>query len=593
MMQKIFDPTLCTEINRIITNKLVTIYFQPIVDLRTSEIYAYEALFSGPPHSPLHTHQMLIEASICCDLQGKLAEIGQDKILCAMQECKITQKVMLNSNLSLAGQKSCDHSFHSYHLCELMPLSTFGPQTTAEISPAATSDITITFPSTVRLSAQVMSSVPQATDEALAIPKYVIVNIAALRKHIPHKSPLAFPLEAWIKQAQTNGTVVIAEGIETSAELDEIMRLGINLGQGSLLAESNPIPPALTSSTQLLLAKTRQQTDSYKLLSEAFGITVGDIVQECPTVLGNTLVSKVESLFADEHLQGLVVLADHKPIGLMMKHRMYYHLGSHYGISLYYNRPISRVMDASPLIVSAELPLEAVAKMAMARKEAYLYDLIIVVKDQRYVGTVSVIHLLKHLTDLQLRSASNSNPLTGLAGNLLIEGQLKQVINTQLPFAVLYIDLDNFKAFNDKYGFEHGDNVLLFTATLLNNCLASYGSLETNNFLGHVGGDDFVIITHPNVANELGDAILNAFDKDIRRFYNCEDLSKGYIKVLNRKGKEEKFPIMTISIGIVHNTVRPFTNYLEIGEVAADLKKKAKKIEGSACVMDKRSDELK
>lgn len=325
-------------------------------------------------------------------------------------------------------------------------------------------------------------------------------------------------------------------------------------------------------------------------IAETFIFTIGSIVESCPTIADHVLVSDAEHIFAAENCPGIVILNSNKPVGLLMKNRLYYQLGTHYGVSLYYSRPVEKVMDHNPLIVNTCLPLEAVSKLVMERSEANQYDLIIVVQEEKYLGTVSISNLLKHLTDLQIRRAFNSSPLTGLPGNLLIEDQLKNLINQIDPFAVIYLDLDHFKAFNDYYGFEHGDRVLKQTAAILSECLATSSSPNSKDFLGHIGGDDFVIITRWEVAEGICACIKEKFDNTIQQLYSSKDLAKGYIKIKNRKGIMEKFSIMSISMSIVTNRHRQFNNYLEIGEIAADLKKKAKNISGSVWVTDNRND---
>ncbi len=327
---------------------------------------------------------------------------------------------------------------------------------------------------------------------------------------------------------------------------------------------------------------------SPKPIVENLILTIGSIIESCPTITNCVLVSEAEQLFAAKSCPGIVILNDNKPVGLLMKSRLYYQLGTHYGVSLYYSRPVEKVMDYTPLIVDAGLPLEAVSKLVMERNEANQYDLIIVVQDEKYIGTVSISNLLKHLTDLQIRRAFNSNPLTGLPGNLLIEEQLKNLINLTEPYAVIYLDLDHFKAFNDYYGFEHGDRVLKQTASILSKCLAASSSPHAKNFLGHIGGDDFIIITRWELAERICTCIIEKFDKEIRHLYDSKDLARGYIKIKNRKGIIEKFSIMSISISIVTNRRRQFSNFLEIGEIAAELKKKAKSIPGSVWITDHR-----
>ncbi len=315
--------------------------------------------------------------------------------------------------------------------------------------------------------------------------------------------------------------------------------------------------------------------------------TIGDIARQSPAVNGQQTVAEVKDLFPEGTLQGIVVTDEQKPVGLVMKTELYYLLGSRYGVPLYYNRPIRVLMDKEPLVVDAGLSLEAVSRQAMARDEAKQYDLIIVTKNGRYLGTVSIIDLLRHITDRQIRSAANANPLTGLPGNLAIEERLKKLVNRNDPFAVLYIDIDNFKAFNDRYGFEHGDNALRLTSAILNQAMADCSTCHAD-FLGHIGGDDFIIISRPEKAEALCQSIIARFDREFCSLYAPHDLARGFITLPNRRGVEENFPIASISIGVVDNVARQFTNYLEIGEIAAQLKRKAKAMDGSVYLTDRR-----
>ena len=176
--------------------------------------------------------------------------------------------------------------------------------------------------------------------------------------------------------------------------------------------------------------------------------------------------------------------------------------------------------------------------------------------------------------------------LTGLPGNIQIENELKRRITSKSLYAVLYIDLDNFKAYNDKYGYMNGDEVIKFTASVLEEVVQKYG--VKGDFVGHVGGDDFVTIVDINNARKIGKQIIKKFDEEIKKFYSEEDLEKGYVKVLNRKGRFEKYAIMTITVAMISNKFKEYLTPLEIGEDGASVKKKAKAIEGSTFLEDKR-----
>jgi diguanylate cyclase (GGDEF)-like protein len=181
---------------------------------------------------------------------------------------------------------------------------------------------------------------------------------------------------------------------------------------------------------------------------------------------------------------------------------------------------------------------------------------------------------------------SSLSPLTRLPGNLAIEAELRRRIEAHEPFAVLYLDLDNFKAFNDVYGFAHGDEAIQLIASSAVDVVRRRGT--TQDFVGHIGGDDFLVVTLPERAEEIAREIIDTFDRDIRKLYGQQDLRQGYIETRDRRGTLNRFPIMSLSIAIVSNEQRELDNYAQVGEAAAELKRYAKSIGGSVYVKDKR-----
>jgi len=180
----------------------------------------------------------------------------------------------------------------------------------------------------------------------------------------------------------------------------------------------------------------------------------------------------------------------------------------------------------------------------------------------------------------------DSNPLTHLPGNPSIQARVEREINTNQPFAVLYCDLNNFKSFNDKYGFEAGDHVLKTTADLI----VHAAHLDPNAFVGHIGGDDFIVVCSFDKAEPIAQEIASQIDEIAPSFYSQEDLAQGYMLSTNRKGEEERFPFLAMGIGIVHNTKRPLTSFAMVSSIGSELKCLAKQHEkGSYYVMDRRS----
>ncbi len=180
-----------------------------------------------------------------------------------------------------------------------------------------------------------------------------------------------------------------------------------------------------------------------------------------------------------------------------------------------------------------------------------------------------------------------ANPLTGLQGNNEIQAEVTLRIARKKQFAVLYLDMDNFKAYNDVYGFAMGDTAITMTADIISDNVRQYGC--DDDFIGHIGGDDFVIVTMPKYAHEIGNGIIKNFDKKVKTLYREGDRKKGYIETRDRQGNKIKYPIMSLSVAIVSNEKKQLKSVLEVSELAAELKKKAKSAKGSVCIEDKRT----
>lgn len=194
-------------------------------------------------------------------------------------------------------------------------------------------------------------------------------------------------------------------------------------------------------------------------------------------------------------------------------------------------------------------------------------------------------YTVKNLNRL-LSSNRRISPLTGLPGNVQIHAELKKRIVKKESFSVLYLDLDNFKAYNDVYGFLKGDEIIKFTADTIIRCIHS--NITDNAFIGHIGGDDFIAIVPILHCEKLCESIIANFDVEVTKFFTEDDNEKGYIEVANRKGIIEQFPLTSISIGVVEADKDRFSNMLEIGEIGAQVKHAAKSVMGSSYAIDKR-----
>jgi diguanylate cyclase (GGDEF)-like protein len=181
-----------------------------------------------------------------------------------------------------------------------------------------------------------------------------------------------------------------------------------------------------------------------------------------------------------------------------------------------------------------------------------------------------------------------ANPLTRLPGNVSILKELFRRLESKTLFAACYLDLDKFKSYNDTYGFEHGDEVIRETARIILRTSNEVG--KGTDFVGHIGGDDFVLITTPDLVDTMCQKIIDEFEKAAPSFYNETDRQKGYIIAKDRKGETRQIPLVSISIGVVTNAEHKFTHVAEINEIGAELKSAAKRLERSNYVKDKRKD---
>ena len=194
-------------------------------------------------------------------------------------------------------------------------------------------------------------------------------------------------------------------------------------------------------------------------------------------------------------------------------------------------------------------------------------------------------YTIKNITSL-LYINRRVSPLTGLPGNVQIQAEMKKRLMNKEEFAIVYFDLDNFKAYNDVYGFANGDEIIKFTAkTIVNNI---HEIPTGDNFVGHIGGDDFISIVGITDFDKVCQDIIAEFDAQVTEFYAPEDVERGYVEVANRRGIIEQFPLVSISIAVVEVDSNNYRTTLEIGEIGAQVKHRAKTILGSTYVINRR-----
>jgi diguanylate cyclase (GGDEF)-like protein len=260
-------------------------------------------------------------------------------------------------------------------------------------------------------------------------------------------------------------------------------------------------------------------------------------------------------------------------------------------IVLDYNMPrkngleVAQDLKNNPLF--AHIPIMIVT--AFGEKHAKLKGLSMGIDDY-LIKPVDADELVARIRMILKRNKQvlDTNPLSRLPGNPSIQARVEREIQKGGPFAVLYLDLNNFKAYNDIYGFEAGDRILKATANLL--VKLTIQNENSEDFIGHIGGDDFIVVTTYERSEELAKRIVHAFDEIAPSFYSKADRERGHIVATDRQGNIRKFPFLSIAIGIVHNTVRPLQSFAHVSNIGTELKKAAKSSDKSHYIVDRRKD---
>ena len=315
----------------------------------------------------------------------------------------------------------------------------------------------------------------------------------------------------------------------------------------------------------------------HEILKEIGGVCViayiGDIAKETPILNLETPCEQIDLVFQDNpKLQGIVLIKDNVRPGLITRTRFYQKMGTRYGYNLYMKKSINTLANKQPLIVDYFTSAIEVSKLAMNRLEEEIYDDVIIELDHTIVGVVSIKNLLMKVADIQVEFASYLNPLTRLPGNNIINENIKQALEHKKEFSLLYIDLDRFKAYNDYYGFKKGDEIIQLTADILSNALVKKGE----DFLGHIGGDDYIAVFNHYDFHDFCDEVIKSFDEEIKKHYSKKHIEEKFIYAENRSGEMEKIPLVTISIAIVTNQKKQFSGIEEVIEEATRLKKMCK-----------------
>ncbi len=585
MPSEVASPPLHKEFQWILERGKVTTLYQPILEFETGQVMGWEAFSRGPENTFFSSPQMLFQLAKEAGSIFKLEQLCREKALKGLGQMGPNQKLFLNNN----SDEIADPNFTPGLLLD--EIEAFGLKPHNIVLEFAErqgfKDMNLFFRDIERFRAKgfaiaiddVGSGESSLRNITLIRPDYIKFDLSlvdGIDTNPYHRSMV----ETLLFLAQKINAKTIAVGIETQTALSSLVSMGVAAGQGNLLSVPGYKPLSPTVAIPHKTGFTQADGQSWSCSTP-----IKELALACPTTTESITVKQIKKMLVDKPAQtSVVVMRESVPCGLLMQYNTDRHLSTQFGMSLYYNREVGRIMDKAPLVVEGATALEDVAALAMNRDATKIYDDIIVVEDSKLLGVVSVQRMLDQLTQTQVELAKGANPLSGLPGNVSIERDIEHRAKEGVPTAMGYIDLDNFKVYNDVYGFERGDRIILLTAEILREAMKAHGNED--DFLGHVGGDDFLIMAAPERAEAICRHAMDAFAVRSKELYSEEDVARGYIVGKGRDGQLGQFPLTSLSIAVIDCPMDGAFSMAGLSNSTAVVKKKAKAMEGNSLVRE-------
>ena len=557
------------ELESILAKESIRSVFQPIVNCQAGTILGYEALSRGPQDSPLQSPAELFKAA------SEFHHLAALEVMCR--------------------QKSVQNFIY-----KSLPGLLF-----INVSPMALVDPEYPRGKTIQLLADYNIAPSNIVIEISE--KYPMDNLDVLAKNLDYYRSLGFKtaiddlgagysdLRLWsklrpdfvkidrhfiknidndsvnrefvrgiIELSKGLGCEIIAEGIETVEELNVILDLGVNLCQGFFLARPDADPIIEISENSFIKTKMHQVLPKY--IETAFSLCtfVTPVTPETP-------VAEVWELFNQKSLYSSLPVVSHgKPIGLIHRSKILETFSSEYGRALYSKRPVLEFVSKNAIIVEKNTTLDEISDLITNEDDMYVRQHFIVAHGTAYLGMGNTRDLLKKITDIKVKNARYANPLTLLPGNVPINEYLSECIKSQKPFHLAYFDINHFKPYNDIYGYQKGDKVIQTLGKLL-----SQHCDPGNNFIGHVGGDDFVVIFNEDCYKTKCEKVVAAFESSLRAFYDKQHFVDKKVRCKDRNGEIKNFDLVSLSVGVV-DRLEQVNSADDYAQFAAEAKMKAK-----------------
>jgi len=581
---------LSLRLREIIQARQLTALFQPIIQMHTGEIVGYEGLIRGPSDSPLHSPLNLFKVARACDLSVEVEHLCRRVTLERFAELQLPGNLFLNVSpecLLLQPQDRRGETLGYIHEVGIDPKRVIIELTESQptydydmLRAAVTHYRAMGFRIAIDDLGEGFSSLRLWSELR---PEYVKIDMHFVQGINQDAIKLQF-VRSIQEIAEKSGTFVIAEGIETDAELLMIRDLGVAYGQGYKIARPHA-HPALEPSGDIRnllrqngVAVYPQETrrgkapTAFKLLRAVKAVT--------PDVPNNRIYEMFNS---DPTLEVIPVVADDVPIGLITRTNLIDNFARPYLRELHGRKSCTLFMDANPLIFDRHTALHALSQIIVDGDRHHLFNGFIITDAGKYLGMGNAHDLMREITQMQISAARYANPLTLLPGNVPIDEHIDRLLENGARFATCYVDLDHFKPYNDVYGYRKGDDILRITAKIL-----AEHSDQQRDFVGHIGGDDFIVLFQSEDWERRCRDILAAFATVAPDFYSEEDRARGGYVSEDRRGNKVFHPLVAMSLGIVKVGPGQYGSHHQIAAAATDAKRQSKKIPGNSLFIDRR-----
>ncbi|MDO9218295.1 MAG: GGDEF domain-containing protein [Lacisediminimonas sp.] len=582
-------PPVAPSFSDVVDQSLLHAVFQPIACLSNGDPIGFEGLIRGPEGTALHSADALFQAarleqrtlafeSVCrkvvleqyaaLGLRGKLfLNVGP---LCFLEDLAATRRLQFLEALGIPPEKIVLELTETEQISDYSLLRKSLQWCRDQGFEIAIDDLGAGY-SGLRLWSEIN-------------PDYVKIDRHFLKDIAVHRSKMHF-IESIQLLAEKSRTITIAEGLETEDDVLTVARIGIRYGQGFVIERPARLPTGNMPATlkeKLLRHSTLSDT---RLRLSGKAATVVNVLRAAPTFSKAQTADEVcEAFINNSKIDFAVVIDRDTPLGIINRTALIDRFARPFQRELFGKKSCATFLNSRLLVFEKDTPLQEVS-LAIADADARHFSEGFAITDGgRYLGVGKGHDVMREITKMQISAARYANPLTQLPGNVPINEEVDRLVLQGKGFVVCYADLDNFKPFNDVYGYRRGDDIIQLTSRVLAaHCDAS------RDFLGHIGGDDFIILFSSADWERRCRSILSLFGESIVDYFPADTLEMGGYISADRSGKSIFYPLVSLSLGLVAVPPGASPSHYQIAAIASESKKQAKASAGNTLFLDRRA----